>query len=279
LSFGEKALKGEARSVLLSLLLGGSFGFSQGARAALFVCDADFDAKTLLMVGAALVGEDIVGLAGSCGLEVLLQGGFVVADSSAEGVPGLEGEVKIGKGGLDDVLFDEGARHGQTTVEVESGDDRFEGVGEESGLSAAAALLFTATEKKERAEVDARGDLAKMTTADERGAETGEFAFARGWKAAEERFGDCEAKDGVTDELELFVVGGWIGEGLGVGFVGEGAVSESPGKQIRAFEDVIEQRRRSGLLPRLSGLFVARRHRTPLLYFTGRTSLAGGMDG
>jgi hypothetical protein len=51
-----------------------------------------------------------------------------------------------------------------------------------------------------------------MTAADERGAETREFAFARVGKAAEERFGDGETEDSVADELELFVIGGGIGE-------------------------------------------------------------------
>ena len=50
------------------------------------------------MVGAALGGEDVVGLAGAGGLEMLLQGGFVIADGSAEGVAGLQGEVEIGEG-------------------------------------------------------------------------------------------------------------------------------------------------------------------------------------
>ena len=164
------------------------------------------------MVGAALVGEDVVGLSGAGGLEVLLQGGFVVADGSAEGVAGLHGEVKIGQGGLDDVLFDEGAGGVEAAVEIEGGDDGFKGVGEKCGLPAAAALFFAAAEAEERAEVDASGDLAEMTAADERGAETSQFALAGGGEAAEERFGDDEAENGVADELELFVVGGGVGE-------------------------------------------------------------------
>ena len=164
------------------------------------------------MVGAALVGEDVVGLAGAGGLEVLLEGGFVVADGSAEGVAALHGEVEIGQGGLDDVLFDEGAGGVEAAIEVEGGDDGFEGVGEQGGLAAAAALFFAATEAEERAEVDAGGDLAEVAAADEGGAETGQFALAGGGEATEEGFGDDEAEDGVADELELFVVGGGVGE-------------------------------------------------------------------
>ena len=147
--FGEKALEGEARGVLLGLFLGGAFGFGEGAGAALLIVDADFDAEALLVVGAALVGEDVVGLAGSGGLEMLLQGGFVVADGSAEGVAGLHGDVEVGECGLDDVFFDEGTGGFEAAVEIERGDDGFEGVGEEGGLSSAATLLFAAAETEE----------------------------------------------------------------------------------------------------------------------------------
>ena len=130
------------------------------------------------MVGTALRGEDVLGLAGSGGLEVLLEGGLVVADGSAEGLGGCQGAVKIGQRGLDDVVFDEGAGGVESAVEVESGDDGFEGVGEESGLLAASALLFSAAEAKVRPKVDALGDVAEMTAADEGGAEAGQLALA-----------------------------------------------------------------------------------------------------
>ena len=128
------------------------------------------------------------------------------------------------------MLFDEGAGGVEAAVEIEGGDDGFEGVGEKSGLSAAAALLFAAAEAKERAEVDAGGDLAEMAAADERGAEAGEFALAGAGETAEERFGDDEAEDGVADELKLLVVGRGVGKGLGIGLVGERAVGEGPGQ-------------------------------------------------
>ena len=201
MSFGEQALKGEAGGVLLSLLLSGSFRFGEGARAALFILDADFHPEALLMVWAALVGKDVVGLASSGGLEVFLKSGFVVADRPAEGVARLKGEMKIGKRRLDNMFFDEGAGGDESTIEVERGDDSLEGIGEKSGFSAATALFFTATETKERAEVDASGNLAEMTATDERGTEACEFTFARVGKAPEERFGDGQTEDCVADEL------------------------------------------------------------------------------
>jgi hypothetical protein len=136
----------------------------------------------------------------------------VVADGSAEGVAALHGEVKIREGGLDDVLFDEGAGGVEAAIEVEGGDDGFEGVGKKGGLPAATALFFAATETEERAEIDAGGDLAEVAAADEGGTKTGQFALTGGGEAMEERFGDDEAENGVADELELFVVGGGVGE-------------------------------------------------------------------
>ncbi len=104
-----------------------------------------------------------------------------------------------------------------------------------------------------------------MASADEGGAEAGELALAGGWEAVEEGVGDGETEDSVADELKLLVVGGGIGEGLGVGLVGERAVGESPGEEFGALEFVIEELRRRGVLRlRSSGLSVARRHGTPL---------------
>ena len=54
--------------------------------------------------------------------------------------------MEIGQGGVDDLLLDEAAGGGEAAVEVEGGDDGFEGVGEEGGLAAATALLFAAAE-------------------------------------------------------------------------------------------------------------------------------------
>jgi hypothetical protein len=194
---------------------------------------------------------------------VLLEGGFVVADGSAEGVAGLQGEVEVLHGGGGDVLFDEGAGGIEATVEIESGDDGFESVGEDRGFFAAAALLFSAAEEEMGAEVDAGGDVCQVAAADEGGAETGEFALAGVWEAAEESFGDGEAEDGVSDKLELLVVGGRVGEGLGFGFVGERTVGEGPGEEFGALEDVIEERR-VGLVRLRSTVFCVRRHRAPL---------------
>ena len=72
--FGDELLEGEAGGFLLGLLLGGAFGFSEGAGIAGGVADSDFYAETLGVIRAGLVGEDVLGLACSDGLKVFLEG-------------------------------------------------------------------------------------------------------------------------------------------------------------------------------------------------------------
>jgi hypothetical protein len=146
---------------------------------------------------------------------MLLEGGFVVADGSAEGVAAVECGVEIGEGGLDDLSIDEAARGGESAVEVEGGDDGFEGVGEDSGLAAASAVLFATAEEDVIAEADAKGDVAEVTAADDGGAEAGELALSGVGEALEQGFGGEEAEDGVADEFKLFVVGAGVGGGAG----------------------------------------------------------------
>jgi hypothetical protein len=193
------------------------------------------------VVGTALVGEDVLGLAGADGLKVLLEGRLVVADGSREGVSGAKGGAEVGQGGLDDLFFDEGAGGGETSVEIEGGDDGLEGIGEEGGLAAAAAGVLSAAEAQEGAEADAGGDRGEVTAADERGAETGELTFAGVGEAEEESFGDEEPEDGVADELELLVVGGGVRQSLLVGLVGERTVGESPDEELGPLEAVVEE--------------------------------------
>jgi len=262
--FGEEALEGDAGGFLLGLFFCVAFGFGEGSGTAEAVAYADFNAEAFLVVGAALGGEDVVGLAGTAGLEMFLKSGFVVADGPREGVAGLQGEVEIGEGRLDDMSLDEGAGGVEAAIEIEGGDDGFEGIGEQGWLFAAATLLFSAAEEKEVSQADAGGYMAEVVAADERGAETGELSFSGGGEATEERFGDGETEDGVADELQLLVVGGGIERGFGVGFVCEGAMGECPGEQFGALEGMIEETRGGLARLRSSGSFSARRHLTPL---------------
>jgi hypothetical protein len=91
LLFGHEAFECDTCSVLLGLLLGGAFGFGEGAGASVAIGNADFDAEELLMIGAALSGEHVLGLACSSGLKVFLESGLVVANGSGEGVAGAQG--------------------------------------------------------------------------------------------------------------------------------------------------------------------------------------------
>jgi hypothetical protein len=90
----------------------------------------------------------------------------------------------------------------------------------------------------------------------------------------EESVGDGEAEDGVSDKLELFVVGGGVEEGFGLGFVGERTMGERPGEEFGALETMIEENWGRGdgrgttrgrlVRVRSSVFFVTRRNRTSL---------------
>jgi hypothetical protein len=193
LPFGEQCFECDTGGLLLCLFLGAAFRFGECSVASEAVGDADFDAEELLVIGTALSSEDVLRLADSSGLEVFLEGGLVIANGSGEGVTGAEGAVQIGKRGLDDVVFDEGSGGVESAVEVEGGDDGFDGVGEESWLVAASALLFAAAEAKECPKADALADVSEVPAADEGGAEAGQLSLAGAGEAAIKAFGYDQA--------------------------------------------------------------------------------------
>jgi hypothetical protein len=263
LLFSKKSFEGDAGCLLLGLLLGGAFGFSEGACASVAIGDTYFNAEELLMVRATLCGEDVLWLTCSRGLQVLLEGGLVIADGSGEGVTGRESTVEVGDRGFDDVALDKGAGGVETAVEVKRGDDGFESVGEQRGLLPTAALLFAAAEAEHGSEADALGDMAEVTAADERGAEAGEFALACVWEPAVEAVGDSETEDGVTNKFQLLVVGSGSRGSVGVGLVGEGTMGEGEREELGTPEAVVEEGRERLARCISCGLSTARWHADP----------------
>jgi len=82
---GEQAGQGAARRLLLGLLLGGAFGLSEFDRAAGGIGHPHLDAKVLAVVGTALVGQQVPGLARATRPAGVLQRRLVVADRSGKG--------------------------------------------------------------------------------------------------------------------------------------------------------------------------------------------------
>jgi hypothetical protein len=202
-----------------------------------------------------LGGEDVLGLTGAYGLEVLLESGFVVTDGSGEGIAVVESGLEGWQGGLDDLLLDEAASGGEATVQVEGGDNGFYGVGKEGWLAAASTGLFAAAEADVVAEADPGGDVAEVAGGDDGGAEPGELAFAEPGEALEEGFCGEQTEDGIADELELLVVGtGVMERGLQTGgfgglvvLVGERTMGKGPEEELGSLEAMVKDiRRREG---------------------------------
>jgi hypothetical protein len=132
----------------------------------------------------------------------------------------------------DDHGEDELADDVDAGVEVEGGDEGFDGVGEESAFGAPAGKLFATTKEEMVTETKLDGDVVEVAGTDEVGFELGEATFGVGGVTADERFADEEAEDGVAKELELFVVVlafGAVGRGFeGAGTVGERLLEQFP---------------------------------------------------
>jgi hypothetical protein len=123
----------------------------------------------------------------------------------------------------------------EAAVEEESADDGLHGVGEHGAFAAKAAAVFAAAEAEKIAEPDGRGYFGHVLSADQLGANAGQFALMPLGMKKEECFADDEAKDGVAEEFEAFVVaeGGRLFHAIFDGsLIGEGAVREGPHQQL-----------------------------------------------
>ncbi len=94
-----KTLKGDPGGLLLSLLFGGAFGFSEAREPPRPSGMRTSTRKSYRWSGPLSGGEDILRLTSSGGLKVLLKGRLVVADGSAEGIAGAESSLKVGEEG------------------------------------------------------------------------------------------------------------------------------------------------------------------------------------
>ena len=102
-------------------------------------------------------------------------------------------------------------------------------------------VLRRVPRRRRRAEVDAGGYLRRGGLRLTREARRRVSSPSReAEEAAEECFGDGETEDGVSDELELLVVGGGVGEQVRGGLVGEGAVGERALEEGVVLEGVAE---------------------------------------
>lgn len=136
---------------------------------------------------------------------------------------------------------DEACGGAVSAVEVDGGDESFEGVAVdlESWVLCACGGGRRASEEVHHAvEVEFEGDALESFSADDLGAGAGEEALLAVWEEAEEHVGDDGAEEGVAEELEAFVVGcvgvGFVGESLAVEGEAQGEeMSEAEGGEIK----------------------------------------------
>src|ERR1700761_1268544 len=156
------------------------------------------------MVRPAFAFDEVDGSTGMRGLQQLLQGGLVIAKGRAGG----EFAGQVG-GGAEDVALGKTADGGEIMagVEVDGGNDGFHGIGQECSLAAAAGALFTAAEAQMLAKSNLLSNLCHVTAADELGTHASQLTLLPAGVPFEEGFCHDQTKNGVSQELQAFVVG------------------------------------------------------------------------
>ena len=120
-------------------------------------------------------------------------------------------------------------------VEVDGGDERLHGVGEDRGLLPAAGGLLSLAHPQIGPKVEGAGHRGELLAADRRRPDLGELAFRIAGVGGEQELGDGQAQDGVAQELEALVVAH-----AGV-FGGIRAVGQRLGQQLPVGERVAER--------------------------------------
>ena len=154
------------------------------------------------MSGTVFLQEGVNGLRASGGVDEFLQARFVVGE--ARSFVGMS--FKPAKFRGEDFLKDDLLREGETGVEVESGEDRFKGIGEEGGLGSSAALFFATAETQVQSDSETLGGADQVFGADEMGLQFRELSLVVLGESAEKLDAGDESEDGVADEFHLFVV-------------------------------------------------------------------------
>ncbi len=104
--------------------------------------------------------------------------------------------------------------------QVDRGEQRLEGVGEQGAAVASAGALLTVAKEQEWPKTDRSGARRARRLVDDRGAEAGQHALRGIGRQVEDEIRNDETKDGVAQHLETLVVAGGV---LGrVGAVGQG---------------------------------------------------------
>ena len=158
--------------------------------------------EALAMSGALFADHLITRLGASAGPQQLLQSGFVV---------GYEEHLAAGVGEpielrLQNMGENKGARREESAIEIQGGEDGFDGVSQQGGFAAASGLLLAASKPEIAAELQLLGAVHQVIGIDQMSAELGKFTFLIGRKALEQFLAGDQLQDGIAEKLQLLVV-------------------------------------------------------------------------
>ena len=171
----------------------------------------------------ALAGEDPVG-----GRGLALGGGPLLKFGLGIGGGGI---VRLGQQRRPEIKDDGGGLF-QPSLNIEGGDDRFAGVGDDGLVIAGAAPAFAAGQAQRLAQPQVAGNPGAGLAVDEAVEAFGEIAGARLAVKGHQMIGDDEAQDPVAQEFQTLIVqrfanaGPGADAGVGQGPLQKGAIGE-----------------------------------------------------
>ncbi len=127
-------------------------------------------------------------------------------------------------------------------VEIDGGDECFEGPGEEGWTIAPASARLAATQEQVLPEVQVSSPAGKRGLADEPGTQDGEIAFTRGWPIFVQSVSDDDAQNGVAEKLHTLVGR----ESFSGALVHVGRVDERGVQQVEILEGVAQRALKRG---------------------------------
>src|SRR6266849_1054970 len=189
-----------ARRFLLRSLLGGTlrarhevvhFSFRQ----------SHLDRKSFPVLRPFFFHQPIDWLAHSCGLQPFLQRRLKIHHRDGAGL-----QLHMSQFGLYDRPQNKVARRRPSAIEIQCSQDRFQRVHQQSGFIAAAALLFAAAQAQIVADLELLGHAQQVPLPNQMRAQFRKMSFVKSREATEQRLGSNQAQDGISQELELFVI-------------------------------------------------------------------------
>ena len=157
------------------------------------------------MLRASLLHQHVSRLRKPKTLHCLLQGRFEVGDGKRAAA--LLHALQLRRDHIAQYKF---AGYLQPAVEIDSCQDRFQGIDQQSGFATSAALFFSAAQPQVVAQLQLLCYLDEVPFADQMGSQFGKLPFTKLGKTLKQLLACNQREHGIAQKLELLVVANFI---------------------------------------------------------------------